>query len=91
MSHPAFHTSLTPLALLASLTLPSQRLQSIFQPVGLWGNKMPLPIPKVTTGLQGENHGGKFRFLIVAAVAGPTELAAGAEKRSLLPFPFQRL
>lgn len=91
MSHPAFHTSLIPQALLAFLTLPSQRLQGIFQPIGFWENKMPLPTPTVTMGLQRKKHGGKFRFMIVTAVASPTELVPRGEKCSLLPFPLRRL
>lgn len=68
-----------------SSPFPQQRLQGIFHPIGLWGTKMPLPAPKVTTGLQGGKHGGKFAFMIVTVVAGP--MVAGEVLHPALPSP----
>ena len=88
MPHPASHTSLIPQGTAARASwlpspFPQQRSQDICSSLAaLWGNKMPLPIPKDTTGLQGKILGRNFQFVIVTAVAGPTELVVGEGERS---------
>lgn len=53
---------------------------------GFWENEIPLPVPKETTRLWGEIM-RILQLVIVAAVAGPTELVVEEEKWCLCLLP----